>query len=74
MPVEPVIKKRGKSKLYDFKKVVGDEIDKRRNLMGSLKLTEQKLVDKQYEIIEKNNEPDYSNEAEDKIMGRNLKA
>jgi hypothetical protein len=35
-----VIKKRGKGNEYDYRKVIGDEIEKRTNNMQALRLTD----------------------------------
>ena len=75
VPVEPVIKKRGKGLEYNFNKVVGEEIVKRNNHMSNLRLTDQNLIDKTFEIIkENNNQTDYGEMTEDLIQARNMKA
>jgi hypothetical protein len=57
---EALAVKRRKGKEYDYKKVVGEEIEKRKNNMLALQLTDQKLVDKQKEIAKQDHEQDYS--------------
>ena len=75
VPIEPVIKKRGKGLEYNFNKVVGEEIVKRNNHMSNLRLTDQNLIDKTFEIIkENNNQTDYGEMTEDLIQARNMKA
>ena len=36
-------------------KIVEEELEKRRSLMNKMNLTDQKLIDKQYEMIEADN-------------------
>jgi hypothetical protein len=50
--------------------VVGEEFEKRKILMAKLYLTDQKLVDKQKEIIKIDNQPDYTKEYMENKLGR----
>lgn len=68
-----IVKKRGKTNEFDYRKVVGEEFEKRKILMAKLYLTDQKLVDKQKEIIKIDNQPDYTKEYMENKLGRQLK-